>query len=127
MLNPSAYRGFLMLIFIECLLGVGTVFAHAVITESSLRGQTLRPQKAARVILNFNSGVELSLSKFDLVRKGDSHEPISIQHGSKPGQIIVAIPPLNPGDYAIHYKVFAADGHLTEDVIRFSVAANPDQ
>ena len=76
-------------------------------------------------MLNFNSGVELSLSKFDLVRQGDTHEAIPIKPGCKPGQIILAIPPLDPGDYAIHYKVFAADGHLTEDIIRFSVANNP--
>lgn len=110
--------------FIVCLLALRDVAAHAVVTESSLRGQALEAQKANRIVLNFNSGVELSLSRFDLVRKGDTHETVAADHGSKPGQIIVVIPALSPGDYAIHYKVFAADGHLTEDVIRFSVAGS---
>lgn len=116
-------------VFLVLICGLGSsteVFAHAVVTESSLRGEPLAPGKANRVMLIFNSGVEISLSKFDLVRKGDSHEAIEFSHGSKPGQIIVQVPALNPGKYALHYKVFAADGHLTEDIIRFSVAASPE-
>ncbi|MGH8550307.1 MAG: copper resistance CopC family protein [Methylococcales bacterium] len=124
MFNRFAYPVSAGLIFIVCLTAAGNVSGHAVVTESSLRGQALEAQKATRVVLNFNSGVELSLSKFDLVRKGDAHETVAANHGSKPGQIILAIPALSPGDYAIHYKVFAADGHLTEDIIRFGVAGN---
>ena len=41
---------------------------------------------------------------------------------AKQGQIIVHIPALESGDYALRFKVFAADGHLTEDVIHFSVS-----
>jgi copper resistance protein C len=118
----SASPKFAALILVASLLNAADGFAHAVVTQSSLHGQALEAQKAIQVMLNFNSGVELSLSKFDLVRKGDIHESVPARHGSKPGQLIVSIPPLTPGDYAIHYKVFAADGHLTEDVIRFSVA-----
>ncbi|MGH8559096.1 MAG: copper resistance CopC family protein [Methylococcales bacterium] len=124
MLVKIAYTAFAGLLFIVCLLEPGNVLAHAVITESSLRGQALQTQKTTPIMLTFNSRVELSLSKFDLVRKGDTHETIPAKHGSKPGQVIVVIPPLSPGDYAIHYKVFAADGHLSEDIIRFSVAGN---
>lgn len=127
MFKKFVYRVSKGLILTAYLLGTSLVFGHAVVTESSLRGQPLEAQKAARVMLNFNSGVELSLSKFDLVRKGDIHEAIGIRQGSKPGQIIVAVPPLSPGDYAIHYKVFAADGHLTEDIIRFHIAGNSEQ
>ena len=125
MLNLVSFRACLVLIVLFSLPAVDPVFAHAVVTESSLRDQALHPQKATRIMLNFNSGVELSLSKFDLVRQGDAHEAIPIKAGSKPGQIILTIPPLDPGDYAIHYKVFAADGHLTEDIIRFNVSENP--
>ncbi len=117
----SASPASAVVIFVASLLNAADVFAHAVVTESSLHGPALEAQKATKVMLNFNSGVELSLSRFDLVRKGDTHEAVAATHGSKPGQIIVAIPPLSPGEYAIHYKVFAADGHLTEAVIRFSV------
>lgn len=121
------HPAFAGLVLIACLWAAGRVSAHAVVTASSLSGQPLEPQKTTRIALNFNSGVELSLSKFDLVRKRDTHESVPARIGSKAGQVIVTIPPLNPGDYAIHYKVFAADGHLTEDVIRFRVATNMDR
>jgi hypothetical protein len=39
------------------------------------------------------------------------------------GQMLIKVPALEEGDYAIKYKVFAADGHLTEDVIRFKVSS----
>jgi methionine-rich copper-binding protein CopC len=42
-------------------------------------------------------------------------------NGDKQGQITVTVPALAVGDYAIRLKVFAADGHLTEDLIHFSV------
>lgn len=112
------------LIFVVCLLAPNVVLAHAVVIESSLEGQTLEPLKATQILLNFNSAVELALSKIFLVRKGDKHEPVSVKLGSKSGQVIVSIPALKPGNYAIRYKIFAADGHLTEDIIRFSVAAH---
>jgi methionine-rich copper-binding protein CopC len=46
---------------------------------------------------------------------------LNASNGKKQGQIVIDIPPLNAGDYALRFKVFAADGHLTEDVIHFSV------
>jgi methionine-rich copper-binding protein CopC len=56
-----------------------------------------------------------------LVSKGDKQELLKAESGSKQGQIIVYVPPLQSGEYAIKFKIFAADGHLTEDVIHFSV------
>jgi hypothetical protein len=37
--------------------------------------------------------------------------------------VLAPLPALTPGEYAIKYKIFAADGHLTESVIRFDVIA----
>jgi len=31
------------------------------------------------------------------------------------------MPALEAGKYALHYKVFAADGHITDDIIHFTV------
>ncbi len=97
------------------------VFAHAVVTDYSLKMQPIQPNKADKVQLTFNSQIELGLSQIFLVRKGDKHELLPIAKGNKQGRIIVEIPPLDIGEYALRFKVFAADGHLTEDVIHFSV------
>ena len=104
------------------LLSSGPLFAHAVVTESSLRTHPVQPRTKTSVLLTFNSGIELALSQVFLVSKGDVHQPVTATQGRKPGQIIVELPALDPGEYALRYKVFAADGHLTEDVIHFSVS-----
>ncbi|WNV05693.1 copper resistance protein CopC [Candidatus Methylospira mobilis] len=96
--------------------------AHAVVTESSLRTTPIPVGKATEVILYFNSGIELALSRVYLVSAGDVYQPVEINNGKKPGEMLIHLPALAEGDYAIKYKVFAADGHLTEDVLRFHVA-----
>ena len=98
------------------------VAAHAVITDYSLKIAPIHANTAAKVELSFNSQIELGLSQIFLVSKGDKHQLLAAVSGNKQGQVIVQIPPLASGDYALRFKVFAADGHLTEDVIHFSVS-----
>jgi methionine-rich copper-binding protein CopC len=104
------------------LIQADSAWAHAVVTDYSLKIKPIRALQKDTVELTFNSKVELGLSQVFLVRKGDIHEPLSISEGTRQGQMIIAVPPLEAGDYAIKFKVFAADGHLTEDVIHFSVS-----
>ncbi len=108
----------LMLLFAqaECAL------AHAVVTSYSLKITPIHAQQADKIELTFNSKIELGLSQIYLVSKGDKHTLLKIESGHKQGQVIVSVPALEAGDYAIRLKVFAADGHLTEDVIHFTVA-----
>ncbi len=109
-----------LLLLTLCLAqGVG---AHAVITDYSLKITPIRVNSPAQVELSFNSKIELGLSQIFLVSIGDKHTLLQADKGSKQGQIIIHIPPLAAGDYALRFKVFAADGHLTEDIIRFSVS-----
>jgi methionine-rich copper-binding protein CopC len=98
------------------------VCAHAVVTAYSLKSTPIHAHQEDKVQLTFNSKIELGLSQVYLVRKGDKHELLKVESGHKQGEVIVYIPALEPGEYAIKFKVFAADGHLTEDVIHFSVS-----
>ena len=95
--------------------------AHAVVTKHTLEIAPIQSGKVSQVTLNFNSNIELGLSTFHLVRAGDKHEPVKFSEGIKPGQVTVELPALDSGNYALRFKVFAADGHLTEDIIRFVV------
>ena len=97
------------------------VLAHAVVTSYSLKVTPIHASQESKVELFFNSKVELGLSQIFLVSKCDKHQLLNAVTGDKQGQIIVTVPPLEVGDYAIRLKVFAADGHLTEDLIHFSV------
>jgi len=100
---------------------IGEVFAHAVVTDHTLKIESPKVNEAKNVELTFNSKIELGLSQVFLVSKGDNHTLLKIREGIKQGNVIVEIPPLAPGEYALRYKIFAADGHLTEDFIHFSV------
>ena len=100
--------------------------AHAVVTKYSLKASPVHVNQPSKVTLTFNSQIELGLSQVFLVRKGDKHELLPVNHGKNRGEILIDIPALDAGDYALSFKVFAADGHLTEDVIHFSVAAAPE-
>lgn len=100
--------------------------AHAVVTASSLKERPVKAKTPTVVALFFNSNIELALSNVFLVSEGDIERPLSFQAGKKPGAIKVILPVLAAGNYALHYKVYAADGHLTEDVIHFEVAEGQD-
>jgi methionine-rich copper-binding protein CopC len=105
-----------------CLAAAQPTHAHAVVTESSLASEPIRPHQATTVVLFFNSNVELKLSKIFLVTVGDVYHPLEAGKGKKPGEIRIKVPALEPGEYALKYKVFAADGHFTENAIRFHVS-----
>ncbi|WP_428355826.1 copper resistance CopC family protein [Methyloprofundus sp.] len=99
----------------------GLVNAHAVVTDHSLKIQPISAGQASPVKLNFNSSIELGLSQVFLVSTGDVEEVLNITAGKEPGVVIIDVPALATGVYALHYKIFAADGHITEDVIHFTV------
>ncbi len=110
-------RTLLMLV----LVASNAVFGHAVVTHNSLKLKPVPVNQASQVELSFNSKVELDLSEVFLVSVGDVMTPINAIPGEKPGQVLLELPALQPGEYAIKLKIFAADGHLSEDLLRFFV------
>ncbi|MEQ1560087.1 MAG: copper resistance CopC family protein [Methyloglobulus sp.] len=115
-------KGLLVIsILLVVVFSVGQLFAHAVVTDHSLRIEQPTANQAKRIELTFNSKIELGLSQVYLVSKGDKHTLLTISEGTKRGNVAVDLPALSAGEYALRYKIFAADGHLTEDVIHFSV------
>jgi copper resistance protein C len=97
------------------------VLAHAVVTNYSTNIKQVKAKKAEKFTLTFNSRVELGLSQMFLVSKGDKHTSLQMENGSGEGEVVILLPPQKAGDYALKFKVFAADGHLTEDLIHFTV------
>ena len=61
------------------------------------------------------------------VRTGPRHAWVAgtpAAPGEHPANVlVVALPALTAGHYALKYKVLAADGHVTESVLRFQVTA----
>lgn len=108
-------------IFILVLMSTNNAFAHAVVTHNSLKLKPVPVNQASEVELSFNSKVELDLSEVFLVSAGDVMTGIQASPGDKPGTVILSLPALTPGEYAIKLRIFAADGHLSEDLLRFFV------
>jgi methionine-rich copper-binding protein CopC len=98
------------------------VQAHAIVLKSSLREHPIKKGIADSVALHFNSRIEVKLSRAVLVSRDQSDRPLVMAAGKKPGEVMVELPPLEPGDYALRYRVLAADGHVTEETLRFTVA-----
>ncbi|MGR9116695.1 MAG: copper resistance CopC family protein [Gammaproteobacteria bacterium] len=96
-------------------------FGHAVVTKNSLELKPVPVNQASHVELSFNSKVELDLSEIFLVSAGDKMQIITATLGQKPGTVMLDLPALEPGEYAIKLKIFAADGHLSEDLLHFFV------
>lgn len=100
--------------------------AHAVITRSSIGDEPLAAGKPTEVTLHFNSAIETSHSSVQLVGAGGEETPLALVAGAHaPGTLVVALPALEAGSYALRYRVLAADGHMTESVLRFRVVAAP--
>jgi hypothetical protein len=114
-------RYLLKMIGMITLLHTGSAFGHAVVTHNSLKLKPVPVNQASQVELTFNSRVELDLSEVFLVSAGDKMQIITAMPGKKPGQVLLDLPALIPGEYAIKLKIFAADGHLSEDLLRFFV------
>jgi methionine-rich copper-binding protein CopC len=97
--------------------------AHAILVRSSLAEAPVRPDAPAAITLRFNAGVEVTLSRVALVNGVHEERPLEIGAGGKAGEIVVQVPALGAGGYGLKYRVMAVDGHLTDGMLRFTVAA----
>lgn len=97
-------------------------FAHAVLTKASLDGD-VRSETATAVTLRFNTGIEPKFTRVVLVDGAGAERPLDTSPGEGRATVRVALPPLAAGIYGLRYKVLAADGHVTESVLRFTVKA----
>jgi len=98
--------------------------SHAVVTHAALRDTTISAGTPSETTLEFNSAIEAKLSKLTLVDDKGAERSLELVPGDHPSNVlVVALPALAAGHYALKYKVLAADGHVTEDVLRFQVTA----
>jgi hypothetical protein len=100
--------------------------AHAVVTRASLRDTTVVAEVASEATLEFNSAIEAKLTKVTLVDARGEERSLALVAGDHPSNVLViALPALPAGPYGLRYKVLAADGHVTESVLRFHVTMRP--
>ena len=95
--------------------------AHAIILESAPAQGSTGPSPR-RLVLRFNSRLEKPLCSVQLV--GPRQRGIALlrqEAGAPPDTLVYPLPALEPGEYQARWKVMAADGHLTEGTVAFTV------
>lgn len=101
-------------------LATGDAAAHAVLKAWSPSGP-LAPGAATTITLTFNAAIETGLTRV-VLRGAPAEQQLATHAGASASEVVVDVPPLPAGAYALHYKVLAVDGHVTESALRFKVA-----
>jgi methionine-rich copper-binding protein CopC len=106
-----------------CLWGLPDALAHAIILESAPRHEeSLASPK--RLVLRFNSRLEKPLCSVQLVGPHQKTIALLRQDPDAPADTLAyTLPLIDPGTYQARWKVMAADGHVTEGIVRFTVTA----
>lgn len=101
--------------------------AHAIVLESSPAHDAALAESPGRIVLRFNSRIEAALSRvtIEAVNGKAVALPAARDAGQEANRLVVPVGPLAPGTYIVRYRVLAADGHITEGALRFSVKAAP--
>jgi methionine-rich copper-binding protein CopC len=129
MAAPSAGRaarshaGFALALLLAC-AAPDAAHAHAILLESTPAPGARLAEPPARIELRFNSRIEKRLSRVTLARAGGRPEPLAVathRDAYPADRLVVPIGALAPGSYVLRYRVMAADGHIAEGTIRFSV------
>jgi methionine-rich copper-binding protein CopC len=104
-----------------CSSGLPAAQAHAIILESSPQHEesVTAPKK---LVLRFNSRLEKPLCSVQIV--GPRQRSIALLRpdpDAPPDTLAYPLPHLEPGAYQARWKVMAADGHVTEGTVLFTV------
>ncbi len=114
----------LSLAFVLFLLqGNGTsASAHAYPTVCSPADGASLKEPPREVRIQFTEGLELAFSQITV--KGPSGEIVSQGKLRQPAQdtLTVDLKTLSPGNYVVEWQVLSVDTHITEGVLRFSLA-----
>ena len=97
--------------------------AHAIILESEPARDAKLAESPTRIYLRFNSKIEKRLTRVSISATDGRAVPLPVvADGSQaPDRISLPLASLRSGAYVVRYKVLAADGHITEGALRFSV------
>jgi methionine-rich copper-binding protein CopC len=97
--------------------------AHGVLLESRPAAQETMTV-ARRLDVRFNSRIEPAFSEVRITAPSGKamrlHAVVSEAAG--PGRLTAALPPLEPGLYTVHWRIFTVDGHLSHGNFSFRVA-----
>ena len=125
MLRPAAAPALLLGLLLS-LVSPSRVAAHAIVLESSPVHDAVLARAPQQVTLRFNSRIEKRFTRVTLAHADRAPIPVAAVEDdahATPDRVTIPLGPLGPGVYVLRYRVLAVDGHITEGVLRFTVAA----
>jgi len=97
---------------------------HGIVVDSTPKHQETVTVPPKRLVIRFNSRLEKRLCSVTLVGPQQGGVLLVRQEDdAPPDTLIYPLPALKPGPYRAKWKVLAADGHVTEGAIVFTVEA----
>ena len=109
--------------------GVRPAAGHPIVLGSSVIHDSVLSGSPEEVTLRFNSRIEPRLTRVTITKDDGRPVPLPLSvtdvnrnsHGV-PDRLVIPLRPLPRGTYVIRYKVLAADGHVTEGALRFTIS-----
>lgn len=102
---------------------LATASAHAIITESVPADGATVDSPDVDITLTYNSRIDLTRSRLQLVKPDYSKQDVAISPYSSPATLSGKVSGLTPGAYRLHWQVLSVDGHITRGDIAFTVKA----
>jgi methionine-rich copper-binding protein CopC len=124
----SQDRGFVMVILallsalLSATLCPASARAHAFLDHAEPRVGSTVAAAPERVILSFTEPIEPSFSRIEVRDAGGRRLNGGTMEHPAPDRLGVALPPLPPGTYHVHWAVTSVDTHQTEGNFQFTVS-----
>jgi methionine-rich copper-binding protein CopC len=105
----------------------GPARAHAIVLEASPAHEAVLAAPPSRIVLRFNSKIEHALSRVTIETATGRPVALPVARATEgdAARLVVPLSPQAPGTYIVRYRVLAADGHVTEGALRFTIRAAP--
>jgi hypothetical protein len=118
-------RNLRLAVTIMALLGLvpGLAHAHAVLKKASPAAGSVLKQAPAEIRLHFNESIEPRFSQIELTAsKGGkiSTGPLTVDPQNR-SQVLVTLPPLDPGRYKVKWRVLSVDSHKVQGEFTFEI------
>ena len=100
-----------------------TAEAHAIIVSSRPAANSKLPQGSVDILLQFNSRIQIELSRLSLVDPEGKVVAVPIAAGPMLGSIVAHAKTDEIGRWTLRWQVLSVDGHITRGEIPFLVIA----
>ena len=123
MSSRSTIRSLLWVLYVcVTLLAPDPASAHAYVDTSAPADRSTLPQAPKEARIRFTETVELAFSTITVRAGSGKTVSTGVVRQPGPNTLTVDLEPLEPGTYLIEWRVLSVDTHITDGVLRFTIA-----